>query len=434
MPPPLPITTRLATAHLAPSLLSAPQTTAIILRTITHASSHNASLLVFPESFLPGFPIWSALLPPASPLTSLLFARFARSSVYADGPEITAIRNAARENKISVSLGFSEKARWSEGTLWNSNVVIDELGKVRCLHRKLVPTFFERLSWGSGDGEGLRVVDVGVKGLQDAGAVEGEMAIVSSDGVDGSAKGFITSDLQEDQQQRMRIGALICGENTNPLARYAMMSQGQDIHISTWPAIWPTKMFSAPPNTTSSPGPTTDTDTVTTATPTAQGKNYNNLLANRIRAAAHCFEAKCYGIMSAAHLSETNITTLLSILSSDASITPSALADITHTLRSTSRAASMFLDPTGTPLPGFIFNEKGEREEREMLHEEEGVLFADVELGGDNMLEGKMVHDVTGGYQRGDVFELKVDRRRRGEGGVGVEAVRMGRPVEFVDA
>ncbi|ETN46471.1 uncharacterized protein HMPREF1541_00656 [Cyphellophora europaea CBS 101466] len=372
-------TVRVATAHLAPTLLDPAATTATILDTIAQASSQQASLIAFPESFLPGFPIWSALLPPTHHSTHTFFTRFAEASVYADGPELQAIRAAAKKHRISVSLGFSEKARYSSGTLWNSNIIIDSAGEVRVHHRKLVPTFYERLSWGAGDGKGLETVAIDVV---DA-AKDAQIGTATSH--EPSAASAPTD--------RVNIGALICGENTNPLARYAMMAQGQDIHISSWPAVWPTRM----------PVATANDDTGN-----ATGKNYDNVLANRLRAAAHCFEAKCFGIMSAAHLSEANIATLTALLPPDDEATKKTFD---HALRHTSRAASMVLDPTGSPVPAWVVDAQGRREEREMLREEEAVLFADLNL--DAGVEGKQFHDLVGGYQRFDVFELKVDRTRR---------------------
>ena len=112
--------------------------------------------------------------------------------------------------------------------------------------------------------------------------------------------------------------------------------------------------------------------------------------------------------MCAAHLSESNIEALISMLDpSDKAM----IETFRYALQNSSQAASMFLDPTGTPVPAFTINEKGEMQEKEMLRDEEGVLLADIDL--QECVEGKQYHDVVGGYQRLDVFELKVDRRRR---------------------
>ena len=125
----------------------------------------------------------------------------------------------------------------SAGCIWNTSLLIGENGTLLNHHRKLVPTFYEKLVWASGDGEGLRVADT----------------------------------------RFGRIGGLICGENTNPLARFALMAQGEQIHVSSWPPMWPTRA------------------------PTGGG-NFDNVAANRIRASAHSFEAKAFGIVCASFM------------------------------------------------------------------------------------------------------------------------------------
>ena len=112
--------------------------------------------------------------------------------------------------------------------------------------------------------------------------------------------------------------------------------------------------------------------------------------------------------MCAAHFSPLNLSTLTSLLDKDDTDTKSIFE---YALNNTSQAASMFLDPTGTPVPAFVISDEGERVEKEMLRGEEGVLFADLDLS--QCVEGKQYHDVVGGYQRFDVFDLKVDRTRR---------------------
>ena len=109
-----------------------------------------------------------------------LFQRMVQESVYADGDEIEAIREAARSSGILVSIGFSEKSRDGNGCLYSSNLTIGVKEEVLVHHRKLVSTFFEKLTWSPGDGHGLRVANTPFG----------------------------------------RIDTLICGENTNALARY----------------------------------------------------------------------------------------------------------------------------------------------------------------------------------------------------------------------
>lgn len=335
---------RVAACHAAPVFLSAEGTTQKAISLIKTASKNKANLVIFPETYISAFPIWSALRAPT--LNHSLFKRMAAQSVYADGPEIQALQSAAQETKTYLSVGISEKSRYSSGALFNSNIMIGPDGRVLNLHRKLMPTFFEKLTWAPGDGHGLRVIETPFG----------------------------------------NVGNLICGENTNPLARYSLIAQAEQLHISTWPAAWPTRV--------PEPG----------STQNRTMKNYDNVAANRIRAAAHCFEAKAFGVLCSGHLDEAAIA-VISEGATDAE-------HITNVLRSSQRGATMYLDPTGSPLSGFtIDHETGAKNEVEYLQKEEGILYADVDLS--ECVEGKQYHDVVGGYQRHDVFKLTVNRERQ---------------------
>lgn len=268
----------------------------------------------------------------------------AEESIHADGEEVNAIRAAAKQADVFVSIGISEKARFSAATLWNSNLIIGPSGDVLNHHRKLMPTFFEKLTWSPGDGHGLRTIDTPFG----------------------------------------KVGNLICGENTNPLARYALMAQGEQIHISSWPAIWPTRRPSSTSNATS--------------------RNYDNVAANRTRAAAHCFEAKCFGIVNSGFLDESAFE-IIQHGSSD----PEGVGE---SLRASQKAATMFLDPTGTLVPSYTIDATtGQKQRREHLQNEEDILYADLNVA--DCIEGKQYHDVVGGYQRLDVFDVRIDRTRR---------------------
>lgn len=346
---------RAAACHASPVFLNARRTTEKAIDLIKQAASHQAKLVVFPETFISAFPIWSAVRPPTE--NHALFQRMVQESIYADGGEMEDIREAARSTGTLVSIGFSERSRYSNGCLFNSNMIIGADGEVMVHHRKLVPTFFEKLTWSPGDGHGLRIADT----------------------------------------QFGRIGNLICGENTNALARFSLIAQAEQVHISTWPAIWPTR---TPPLNSQPEDAAQD--------PISLGSNgaanYDNLAANRTRAAAHCFEAKCFGIACSGHLGEDAVENVI-----EGASQPDIVAS---TLRAMPRAATFFLDPTGAPLPGFTFTAKHADKERvDALQNKEGILYADMNL--DNCIEGKQYHDVVGGYQRLDVFDLKVDRSRK---------------------
>lgn len=338
---------RVAACHASPVFLNAHKTSNKAISLIKQAASRKANVIVFPETYISAFPIWSSVRAPTE--NHDLFHRMVKQSIYADGEGMDAVREAARSAGAVVSIGFSEKSRHSNACLYNSNLIIGTDGEVLVHHRKLVPTFFEKLTWSPGDGYGLRVADT----------------------------------------KFGRIGGLICGENTNPLARYSLMAQAEQIHISSWPAIWPTR----------TPQKKAQDVDGSTASP-----NYDNLAANRTRAAAHCFEAKCFGVACSGHLGEDAIEAVV-----EGATQPDL---VTETLRSMQRAATFFLDPTGALLKSFTFKEgSDEMQPTSHLQNEEGVLYADMDL--DACIEGKQYHDVVGGYQRLDVFDLKVDRTRR---------------------
>jgi aliphatic nitrilase len=308
-----------AAVHAAPVFLDKQATTKKAISLIHEAARAGADLVAFPETFIPAFPVWAALWAPID--NHDLFVRMADQSVLVDGPEVKAIRDEARSLGTMVSIGISEKSPASVGAIWNSNLLIGEDGEILNHHRKLVPTFYEKLIWSAGDGAGLRVVDTRLG----------------------------------------KIGQLICGENTNPLARYALMAQGEQFHISSWPPVWPTRR-------------------------PADGTNYHIAAATRIRASAHCFEAKVFGLVTAGVLDKAARDMLVAR-------DPSAAA----VLDATPRAASFFLDPTGEQIG-------------ESLCEDEGVLYADIDLN--LCVEPKQFHDVVGYYNRFDIFDLGVNRRR----------------------
>ncbi|KAH6629595.1 nitrilase [Boeremia exigua] len=335
---------RVAACHASPIFLSASQTTQKALSLIKTASRNSANLIIFPETYIPAFPLWSSIRAPTQ--NHALFRRMAEQSILADGPEIQALQSAAQQTKTYISVGISERVRYSSGTLFNSNVTIGPDGRVLNHHRKLMPTFFEKLTWAPGDGHGLRVVET----------------------------------------PWGNVGGLICGENTNPLARYSLMAQGERLHVSTWPAAWPTRVA----------------DEAVEAG--GQGKDYDNVAANRIRAAAHCFEAKAFGVLCSGHLDEGAIETIANG-AEDAE-------HIRRVLGTAQRGATMYLDPTGALIPGFtVDGSTGEKKQVDFLQKEEDILYADLNLA--DCVEGKQYHDVVGGYQRHDIFKLTVNRERQ---------------------
>ncbi|RVX66226.1 hypothetical protein B0A52_10153 [Exophiala mesophila] len=360
---------KVAACHVAPVYLNAAETTKRCVSLINEAADNGAHLVVFPETYIPAFPFWSSVLSPAD--SHGFFIKMAKESVYADGDELTAVSTVAKERNVYVSLGVSEKVRYSSATLFNSNFIFGPSGDVLVHHRKLQATFFERLTWSMGDGNGLKVVECAPSGPEGP---------------------------------RAKIGALVCGENTNPLARYTLIAQGEQFHISTWPAKWPTKPITSPASAESA-NPTSKDPT--------RGE-FDNVVLNRTRCASQCVEGKCFGVLCAGFMSPEMIDTLLSM-------TPASGKGVMKlTMEHSAQAETLFLGPSGAPIPAYTIDSKtGERDEVGVLRHQQGILYADMDM--DATIEGKQFHDVVGGYQRFDVFDLKVNLVRR-------------QPVNFVGA
>ncbi|MGV6875255.1 Nit6803 family nitrilase [Pseudochelatococcus sp. B33] len=183
-------TVRVAATQIAPDLTSREKTLARVLESIRDAASKGAELVVFPETFVPWYPYFSFVLPPV--LSGREHVRLYEEAVPVPSSTTEAVAGAANEFGIVVVLGVNER---DHGTLYNTQLVFDADGRLILKRRKITPTFHERMIWGQGDGSGLKVVE--------------------------SAVG--------------RIGALACWEHYNPLARYALMAQHEDIHVAQFP-------------------------------------------------------------------------------------------------------------------------------------------------------------------------------------------------------
>lgn len=309
-----------AACHVAPVFLDSVRTVDKTIGLIEEASRNGASLIAFPEGFVPGFPLWAALRAPI--LNHEFFLALASQALHVDGPEISRVQAAARRHGVHVSLGFTEGTDASVGCLWNSNVLIGPDGAILNLHRKLVPTFYEKLVWANGDARGLRVVSTDVG----------------------------------------RVGMLICGENTNPLSRFALMAEGEQVHISTYPPCWPTR-------------------------PPAENGAYDLRRAIEIRAGAHAFEAKVFNIVSSA-FGDKAFKDMIA----------RGDKDIMEIIERSPRSVSMILDPAGNIVG-------------EPISDSEGIVYADIDTS--LSVEPKQFHDVTGYYNRFDIFDLKIDRSPR---------------------
>ena len=179
-----------AAVQIAPDLTSRAGTIERVLNAIAEAAEKGAELIVFPETFVPYYPYFSFVLPPIQQGPEHL--RLYEEAVVVPSPETQAVADAARKRGVVIVLGVNER---DNGSLFNTQLVFDADGTLALKRRKITPTYHERMIWGQGDGAGLKVVDTNVG----------------------------------------RIGALACWEHYNPLARYALMTQHEEIHVGHFP-------------------------------------------------------------------------------------------------------------------------------------------------------------------------------------------------------
>jgi nitrilase len=194
---------RVAIAQSAPVYLDKRASLRKALELIHQAAKQGSQLVAFGESWLPGYPAWldvcrgAALWDNAS--TKDVFAKLRDNSITVPGEEVNVLSEVARDLNITIVIGANERvdAGPGIGTLYNSLLTISEDGRLSNHHRKLVPTYTERLVWGNGDGRGLE-------------------AVATSAG---------------------RVGGLICWEHWMPLARMAMHDSGEHVHVAVWPTV-----------------------------------------------------------------------------------------------------------------------------------------------------------------------------------------------------
>ena len=186
-----------AIAQVAPAFLDLGRSLERAAAAIGEAAANGASLVVFGETWLPGYPVWAdAGLAWDDDATKAMFARLHANALEIPGPDLDVLAGAAREHGVCVAIGVNERdARYSRGTLYNTLLYLSDRGEILGAHRKLVPTHSERVIWGMGDGSTLHVVDSPIG----------------------------------------RIGGLICWEHWMPLARFAMHAKGEQIHVAAWP-------------------------------------------------------------------------------------------------------------------------------------------------------------------------------------------------------
>jgi nitrilase len=186
---------RVAVVQKPPVLLDRKASLERAVQSANEAAGEGASIVVFPEAFIPGYPAWIWRLRPGSDarLSGEIHSALFANAVDLARDELAPLCKAAATKKLTIVCGLNEReGQFGRGTLYNTVVTIGPDGKILNRHRKLMPTSPERMVWGMGDASGLKVVET----------------------------------------PHGRVSALICWENYMPLARFALYAQGTEIYVA----------------------------------------------------------------------------------------------------------------------------------------------------------------------------------------------------------
>ncbi len=298
---------RLAAIQAAPVWLDRDATVKKACRLIEEAADNGAKIVGFPEGFIPGFPDWYHWFMPRSAEALGFNKTLFKNAVEVPGAATDAISASARRTRTHVVIGVNERDKGTMGTLYNSQLFFGPDGALLGVHRKLMPTFTERLVHSSGDGSSIRTYSTPL------GA----------------------------------IGGLICGENTNSLARFALLAQHERIHVASWPAF-------------------------------ILGKR--NFDAIDIRVKYHAFEGRVFVISACGVLDDDSLDAM-------------GLSADQRRAMPCRGGHSGILGPDGNYIAG-------------PANDTAQIVYADADL--DKIIEGKLSHDLTGHYNRFDVFTLQV--------------------------
>ncbi len=299
-----------AAVQTSPVFLNVEKTIEKAISFVKEATSNGANLVAFPEVFVAGYPYWNWIMTPVQ--GSKWYEQLYKSAVKVDDAAMLPLYKAAKEHNCHIVIGINERGD-SYGEIYNTNLIVDNKGNLIGKHRKLVPTWAEKLTWTSGDGSSLKVYDTEIG----------------------------------------PIGTLACGENTNTLARFTLLSQGELIHIANYISL-PV----APPD-------------------------YDMAEAIKIRAAAHSFEGKLFTIVSCSTISKE----IMEALKPD-------VPNVEEMLTRKNSAFSGIIGPNGAVVG-------------QPLIDDEGIVYADIDL--EKCIQPKQMHDILGHYNRFDIFDLRVN-------------------------
>jgi len=299
-----------AAIQTSPVFLNVEKTIDKAISFVKEATENGANLVAFPEVFVAGYPYWNWIMTPIQ--GSKWYEELYKSAVKVDDAVMQPLYQAAKNHNCHIVIGINERGD-SYGEIYNTNLIIDNQGKLIGKHRKLVPTWAEKLTWTSGDGSSLKVYHTEIG----------------------------------------PIGTLACGENTNTLARFTLLAQGELIHIANYISL-PV----APPD-------------------------YDMAEAIKIRAAAHSFEGKLFTIVSCSTISKE----IMDALRPD-------VPNVDELLTRKNSAFSGIIGPNGAVVG-------------QPLIDDEGIVYADINL--EKCIQPKQMHDILGHYNRFDIFDLRVN-------------------------
>lgn len=191
-------TLTIALGQITPVWFDRVKTLAKVCDSISDAAEKGAQLVAFGEALVPGYPFWIEYSKETafnSPFHKAFHAEYIKQAVCIERGDLEAACNLARDKNIAVYLGIIERPSDRGESLYASIVYIDQQGKIGSVHRKLMPTYDERMTWSIGDGHGLRTHSLGA----------------------------------------FTVGGLNCWENWMPLARTSLYVQGEDLHVAIWP-------------------------------------------------------------------------------------------------------------------------------------------------------------------------------------------------------
>jgi aliphatic nitrilase len=305
---------RAGVVQAAPVFLNREGSTEKAIGFIEEAGQLGLDLVAFPEGFIPAHPVWYHFHPATGRESLQMATELFKNSVEVPGPTLDALCAAAHRANVNLVIGVCEKRPATTGTMYNTQLFISRKGKLLGKHQKLMPTVGERLVHTGGYGDTLRVFQTDVA----------------------------------------RVSGLICGENSNPLAIFALAAQGTQIHVASWP-----NHFS----------------------------RNEHCMVDAITFAARSlsYKCSCFVLNACATISDEMRERL-----------PYTEEDRVFLSNAENGGGSSIIGADSMILAG------------PMSGAEEGLLIAELDL--EDCVRAKLVHDYSGHYNRPDVFTLTVNR------------------------